>query len=98
MSSVDVPQRTPEWYGQEMSTTHLATLGDRGRLVVPSELRARQRWTQGTPLLLIETARGVVLTTRDQAKLLVREQLAGESLVDELLSERRAAAGIEDAP
>lgn len=64
---------------------------------MPAELRDRQQWSQGTPLLLIETARGVVLTTRDQAKQLMREQLAGESLVGQLISERRAAAATESA-
>ncbi|OUZ12000.1 cell division protein MraZ [Aeromicrobium sp. PE09-221] len=61
-------------------------------MVVPSDLRARQKWEQGTPLLLIETAHGVVLATRDQAKRLLRDQLAGESLVEELIADRRAAA------
>lgn len=50
------------------------------------------------PLLPIETACEVVLTSRDQAKHLVRDQLAGEGLVDKLLSERRATADIEGAP
>jgi bifunctional DNA-binding transcriptional regulator/antitoxin component of YhaV-PrlF toxin-antitoxin module len=80
-----------------MSTTFQASLGDRGRLVVPAELRARQHWAQGVPLLFIETPHGVVLTTRDQAKQLLREQLAGGSLVDELLADRRAAAQRDDA-
>ncbi|WP_415080086.1 AbrB/MazE/SpoVT family DNA-binding domain-containing protein [Microbacterium sp.] len=80
-----------------MGTTHSASLGDRGRLVVPAPLRERQRWEQGTPLLFIETERGVLLVTREQAKQLVREQLSGDSLVDELIAERRRAAAVEDA-
>lgn len=75
-----------------MSTTHTVSLGDRGRLVVPAELRARQAWEQGTPLLLIETDRGVVIASREQVKRLVREQLAGVDVVGELLAERRVAA------
>lgn len=78
-----------------MSTTFAVALGDRGRLVVPSELRDRQKWGQGTPLLIIETEGGVILTTRDQAKHLVRKQLQGANLVDELLADRRAAATAE---
>lgn len=80
-----------------MSTTFTLNLGDRGRLVVPAELRERQSWVQGTPLLMIETDRGVVLTTQDQAKSLVREQLVGSSLVEALLADRREAAAVEDA-
>lgn len=79
-----------------MDTTHAVTLGDRGRLVIPAPLRARQHWDQGTTLLLIETADGVVLTTRDRARALLRTQLAGTSLVDELLAERRAHARADD--
>ena len=80
-----------------MATAFTTSLGDRGRLVVPAELRARQQWEQGTPLLLIETERGVIVTTRDQAVALLREQLAGASLVDELTAERRASATREAA-
>lgn len=80
-----------------MHTTYTATLGDRGRLVVPSELRTRQHWDQGTPLLLIEAEHGVILTTREQAKNLIRHQLNGGSLVDDLLKERRTAARAEDS-
>lgn len=70
-------------------------MGDRGRLVVPLELRARLGLEPGSALLLIETPDGVVLTTREQARRLVRAQLAGDSLVEQLLDERRAAAAQE---
>ncbi|MFV0433569.1 MAG: AbrB/MazE/SpoVT family DNA-binding domain-containing protein [Leucobacter sp.] len=79
-----------------MSTTYPVSLGDRGRLVVPAALRERLRWAQGTPLLFIETAQGVVLASREQAKQVLRSQLGGASLVDELMSERRSAAEVED--
>lgn len=79
-----------------MSTTYVAAMGDRGRLVVPAELRAKQHWDLGTPLLFIETGRGVVLATREQAKRALREQLAGADLVGELLSERRSEASVDD--
>lgn len=81
-----------------MRGTYTASLGDRGRLVVPAELRTSQHWSQGTPLLFVETPRGVVVTTREQAKAIIRDQLAGESLVDELIEERRRAAEFEDTP
>ncbi|QIM16617.1 AbrB/MazE/SpoVT family DNA-binding domain-containing protein [Leucobacter insecticola] len=80
-----------------MSTTFIAPLGDRGRLVVPAALRAQQKWEQGIPLLFIETEQGVILTTQAQAQQLIRKQLAGASLVDALIDERRKAAADEDA-
>lgn len=80
-----------------MSTTHPIVMGDRGRLVVPADVRERQGWRQGAPLLLVETDEGVVLTTREQAKALLRAQLAGDSLVEQLMAERRLASAAEDA-
>ena len=80
-----------------MSGTYSIVMGDRGRLVVPAELRDRLHWTTGSPLLLIETPHGVIMATRDQVKQLVREGLQGLDLVEELLADRRKAAAAEDA-
>ena len=71
-------------------------MGDRGRLVVPAALRERLHLEAGTPLVLIETELGVVLATREQLKRLVRLQLQGHDLVDELLSDRRRQATADD--
>lgn len=46
---------------------------------------------------MVETPRGLVLTSRDQAKAIVRNQLAGGSLVDELLAEREVDAAADRA-
>lgn len=73
-------------------------MGDRGRLVVPAELRERLHLEAGTPMILVESPRGLVLATREQLKQLIREQLAGPSLVEELLAERRSAAASDDVP
>ena len=70
-------------------------MGDRGRLVVPAEVRSRLGLEAGTPLVLVDTERGVVLTTREQAKVMLREQLRGASLVDELLADRRSSAAAD---
>ena len=80
-----------------MSGTHQVVVGDRGRLVVPAEVRERAGIHEGTPLILLETPTGLVLLTRDQLKSRVRAELEGLDLVGELLAERRAAATIEDA-
>ena len=79
-----------------MSGTYAVTMGDRGRLVVPAELRAHAGLAAGDPLILLETSAGVVMMTRDQALAQVRAQLTGESLVAELVRERRTAASAED--
>jgi AbrB family looped-hinge helix DNA binding protein len=80
-----------------MSGTYSVVMGDRGRLVVPAELRERWKLHAGAQLLLIETGGGIVLATREQVKQLVRSQLAGTSLAEELISERRAEAAREAA-
>ena len=72
-------------------------MGDRGRLVIPAELRERSGLAEGVPLILLETPGGLVLLTRAQLQELVRADLAGLNLVDELLAERRAESAAEDA-
>jgi bifunctional DNA-binding transcriptional regulator/antitoxin component of YhaV-PrlF toxin-antitoxin module len=74
------------------------TMGDRGRLVVPSALRKRLHLETGTPLVMIETELGVVLATREQLKRLVRSQMQGLDLVDELMEDRRRQAAADDVP
>lgn len=80
-----------------MSGTYAIVMGDRGRLVVPAELRERMQLRAGSPLLLLETPQGVVLTTREQAKQLIRGPLRDVDLVGELLDDRRRQAAAEDA-
>jgi AbrB family looped-hinge helix DNA binding protein len=71
-------------------------MGDRGRLVVPAELRDHFDLRPGSSMVMVETPEGIVLATRDQAKRWIRHQLGGgSSLVDELLADRRAAAAVE---
>ena len=80
-----------------MSGTHTVTMGDRGRLVVPAEVRERAGLVEGTTLVLLETPAGIVLLTREQLRDRVREELAGLDLVTELLADRRRASAAEDA-
>lgn len=72
-------------------------MGDRGRLVVPAELRERLHLEPGTPLVLVESPHGLFLATREQAKRLLRESLRGADLVGELLADRRREAAAEGA-
>jgi AbrB family looped-hinge helix DNA binding protein len=80
-----------------MSGTYAITVGNRGRIVVPAEVRERAGLSEGTPLILLETPTGLVLLTRDQLQARVRNELAGLDLVAELLADRRRAAQREDA-
>lgn len=85
-----------KWYNDKMSGTYAISMGDRGRVVIPAELRERFELETGTPLVLLETDLGIVVATRDQMKKLLRAQLRGGSVVQELLDERRRAAADED--
>lgn len=80
-----------------MSGTHTIVMGDRGRLVVPAEVRARAGLAEGTALVLLETPGGLVLMTREQLSARVRDELAGLDLVSTLLADRRREAAAEDA-
>ena len=80
-----------------MDGTHTIVVGDRGRIVVPAEIRARGELSEGTPLIMLDTPGGIVLMTRAQLRARVRDELAGLDLVDELLRDRRASAEVEDA-
>ncbi len=86
------------WYDERMSGTYPVVMGDRGRLVIPVELRERVGMSEGRPLVLVETDAGVVLLTREQLTARVRADLSGVSLVDELLADRRAESSEEDQP
>ena len=85
-----------EWYSRFMSGAHTVTMGDRGRLVVPAEVRDRAGLVEGTKLVLLETPTGLALLTREQLRTRVRDDLAGLDLVNELLAERRADAVAEE--
>lgn len=79
-----------------MSGTHTLVVGDRGRVVLPSAVRARAGLAPGTPLILLETPDGLVLLTREQLRARVRADLADVDLVEALLRDRRAEAAAED--
>lgn len=91
-----LPRAHPRWYLRRMSGTHSFTVGDRGRVVLPVELRQNRGWPEGTTLIAVETERGVIVATRSELETIVADQLAGSDPVDALLSERRAAAIVEN--
>jgi len=77
-------------------------MGDRGRLVLPAEVRRRLKLRQGDDLVVtveadgslrLATARHVVRETRG----LYRGRTGKRSLVDELIAERRKEARRENS-
>ena len=80
-----------------MGGTYQVVMGDRGRLVIPAELRTRMGMTEGTPLVLVEASGAVVVLDRDRLKSLVRAEVGDADLVDSLLADRRRQADDEDA-
>ncbi len=86
-----------QWYVVHVSGTLSIRVGNKGRLVVPFEIRAHQGWVEGTVLIAVEREDGVLLISREAALATLRSQAAGRDLVGELIAERRAAAAREDA-
>lgn len=80
-----------------MSGTCTVKVGDRGRLVIPAELRRDGRFEPGAVLIVVDSPSGVVLLTRTELKDRVRADLEGQDLVGELMAERRRNAADEDA-
>ena len=79
-----------------MSRSYGVVMGDRGRVVIPAAVRAEAGFEEGAKLVLMPTASGLVLMTREQLRRRVQQDLAGLDLVDALLAERRLAAAADD--
>ena len=94
----DTPQ---SWYIHSMAHTEMRiTVGDRGRLVLPSTVRRELDLKPGTHMLLSTEDDGSLRlrpyrAVAEQSRGLLRG-LPGGSMVDELLAERRAEAARED--
>jgi AbrB family looped-hinge helix DNA binding protein len=88
------------WYVLYMAHTEQITVGDRGRLVLPSRVRRALGLGAGTRMLLSTEADGSLRlrpyrAVAEQNRGLLRELVPSGSLVDELLVERRSEAGSE---
>jgi AbrB family looped-hinge helix DNA binding protein len=95
--------RSRSWYASSVShPTHKVVVGDRGRVVLPSEVRAAMDLKPGTPMLLTAEADGSLRLSPYRAVaegnrgMLAEVAPKEESLVDELLAERRREAAQED--
>ncbi|WP_344751870.1 AbrB/MazE/SpoVT family DNA-binding domain-containing protein [Gryllotalpicola koreensis] len=80
-----------------MSGSYFMTVGNKGRVVLPAELRARFGWEEGTTLIAVETENGVTIKDRAEVLKEIQSKLAGTSILEDLLAERRAEAAREDA-
>ena len=80
-----------------MSTNvaHPIALGDRGRLVIPVDVRERHGWETGTPLVSIDTDAGLLVMSAKEGLAWLRSRLQGRDLVAELLAERAADVAAE---
>jgi AbrB family looped-hinge helix DNA binding protein len=77
------------------------TFGDRGRVVLPSSVRSELGWTPGTRLLVTTESDGSLRmrpyrVVAEALRGILADVAPGESLVDELIAERRAEAARED--
>lgn len=84
-----------------MSHSAQVTIGDRGRLVLPSSVRSALGLKRGMRMLLSTEPDGSLRlrpyrTVADESRGLFAHLNATGSLVDELVSERRAAADREE--
>lgn len=80
-----------------MSVTNTVTVGPKGRVVIPVEVRRALGLTEGTELVAMVEGDAVVLLPRSAVRARLRGLFAGTrtSMAGELMAERRAAAAEE---
>jgi AbrB family looped-hinge helix DNA binding protein len=87
------------WYDLNMAHTEQVTIGDRGRIVLPSNIRSALGLVAGMRMLITTEEDGSLRlrpyrTVAEESRGLFAD-LNGGSLVDELVAERRAEASRE---
>ena len=94
-----IPTKDHMWYGTSMAgnLSHAVALGDRGRFVIPSEVRERHGWNTGESLIAVDTDAGLIVMSTDEALAWLQSRLEGRDLVAELLADRRAEVEREGA-
>jgi len=80
-----------------MGVTRTVTVGPKGRVVIPVEVRRALGLEEGTELAAMVEGDAVVLLPRSAVKRRLRSLFVGvpTSMADELIEERRAAAADE---
>ena len=81
-----------------MSDTSVVSVGPKGRVVIPVEIRRQLGIGEGSELVAMVEGPAIVLLPRSAVKARLRSMFASvtTSLRDELMAERRAAAAQED--
>lgn len=82
-----------------MSDTNIVSVGPKGRVVIPVEMRRQLGIEEGSELVVLLEGEGLVLVPRAAVKRQLRGMFAGvkTSMAAELVRDRRAAAEAEDA-
>ena len=82
-----------------MSDTSVVSVGPKGRVVIPAEIRRELGIGEGSQLVAMVEGQAVVLVPRAAVKTRLRSIFAdvGTSLRDELMADRRRAAAAEAA-
>lgn len=77
-----------------MSDTNVLSVGRKGRVVIPVEMRRRLGIDEGSELVAVLEQDGVLLLPRAAVKRRLRGMFVGvkASMADELIQDRRAAA------
>ena len=80
-----------------VSVTNVVTVGPKGRVVIPAEVRRKLEIGEGTELVAMVEGDAVVLLPRHAVRARLRSLFAGieTSMADELIDQRRAAAAEE---
>jgi len=80
-----------------MSDTDVLSVGPKGRVVIPVEIRRRLGLEEGSQLVALVEGDGVLLLPRSAIKRRLRGMFAGvgASMSEELVRDRRAAAAEE---
>lgn len=80
-----------------MSDTLLLSVGPKGRVVIPVEIRRRLGLQEGSQLVALVEGEGVLLLPRSAVKQRLRGMFAdvGTSMAQELIRDRRSAAAKE---
>jgi AbrB family looped-hinge helix DNA binding protein len=82
-----------------MSVTSVVSVGPKGRVVIPAEIRRELDIHEGSELVALVEGEAVVLVPRSAIKSRLRSMFAGveSSMRDELIAERRADASRDSA-
>ena len=82
------------WYDFDMGTTHVLRVGDRGRVVLPVELREELGLQQGDYITVTVVDGKLTAQSPSEALGRVRRALRGTGVVEELLADRRREAAL----